>query len=495
MSSFDVFGLCVRSLIKRKLRTFLTLLGVIIGTASIILMMSLGMATEAQFAEMMEGMDADMTVINVSTARWGRPSPGGGWEVPDHFAEIDDFAIASFDQIPGVIVSSPIVQGGFYMRSGPYAAQTRWDVIGMRPEALALMGHRLAYGRFLGASNGMESIEAVFGGLAELNFYVPGSDEIRAWNIWGLDLDNIEPLVDVINDPIQISYDHRIAPSPWDMSMWGMDMDDSMFDIEEVFRPISTFDLNVVGVLERSANMWDDTRIYVTIDVLMEMNWLAEESQREDQQEWGWFSPIRGERERTTFDNAFVRVASIDDTHRVAEIIEEMGFMASYPGEFINTQRRQQQNLRTLLTAIAGISLLVATINIANTMITSVTERTKEIGVMKVIGASIRDIRRMFLLEAVMIGIIGGIFGIAVSLIGSYVMNNFDVPFLEGLGPPDMSGWWGMPQAPEDAIVSLITPWLLLLALGVAAGVGLIAGYFPARRATKLSALAAIRTD
>jgi len=96
-------------------------------------------------------------------------------------------------------------------------------------------------------------------------------------------------------------------------------------------------------------------------------------------------------------------------------------------------------------------------------------------------------------LEAVVIGVLGGIFGVGLSLIGSYVMNNFDVPFLEGLGPPDM-GMWGVPMA-EDSLVSLITPTLLLLALGVAAGVGLIAGYFPARRATKLSALAAIRAD
>ncbi|MCL2571583.1 MAG: ABC transporter permease [Defluviitaleaceae bacterium] len=490
MSSVDVFGLGVRSLYKRKLRTFLTLLGVIIGTASIVLMMSLGMATEAQFAEMMEHMDADMTIISVRSAQWGRPAPGGGWEVPDDFPELDEDAVLIFDSIPGVIVASPIIRGSIFMRSGPFAMMG-WEVVGIRPEALPLMGYNLAYGRFLEEG---DEFGAVFGGLAELSFYVPGSDDVRAWNLWGLDLDNVEPLVDVLNDPIQFSYDHRIAPSPWDMRGADIDLDDDMFDIEEIFRPLTTFDLNVVGLLERTANQWDDLRIYMDIAVVEEMAWLMTESQREEQQEWGFFSPIRGERERTSYDNVFVRVASIDDTHRVAEAINDMGFVAHYPGEFIDMQRRQQQNIRTLLTAIAGISLLVATINIANTMITSVTERTKEIGVMKVIGASIRDIRRMFLFEAVMIGIIGGIFGIGVSLLGSYAMNNFDVPFLEGLGPPDLGGW-GMPMAPEDAIVSLITPWLLLLALGVAAGVGLIAGYFPARRATKLSALAAIRSD
>jgi len=453
------------------------------------------MATEAHFTEMMEGMDADLTVINVSPARW-RPTPGGGWEMADFVPELDDFVIDSFHSIPGVTVSSPIIRGGLFMRSGRYGAQT-WDVIGIRPEALAMMGFTLAEGRFLGPGSGMDNIEAVFGGLAELNFYEPFSDHMRTWEMWSLDLDNLEHFVDVMNDPIQISYDSRIAPPLWDPRQWGGDVgDEDMDDIEDVFRPLTRFDLNVVGLLERTGSNWDDTRIYVSIDVLEELNWLRDESQREQEQEWfGWFSPIRGERERTSYEAAFVRVANMNDTHRVAEIITEMGFQTSYAGEMINNQRRQQQSIRTLLTAIAAISLLVATINIANTMITSVTERTKEIGVMKVIGAAIKDIRRMFLLEAVMIGILGGIFGIGVSLIGSYVMNNFDVPFLEGLGPPDMGAWWGMPAAPEDPIVSLVTPSLLLLALAVAAGVGLIAGYFPARRATKLSALAAIRSD
>ena len=494
MSGFDIIGLCARNLIKRKLRTFLTLLGVIIGTASIVLMMSLGMATSAQFDEMMENMGFDMTVIEVRTARWGRPTPGGGWEVPDFVPDLDDAAIDSFLQIPGVTVASPIFNGTIYMRSGRYAAHVSWDVIGIRPAALPLMGLNLEYGRFLEEGDG---IAAVFGALAELYFYVPASNEVRAWDLWQLDLDNLVPLVDVLNDPIQVSYDHRIAPSAWTWGMWGggIDMDDDDDDHESAdwFRPISRFDLNVVGLLEQTGDNWGDRRIFMDIAVLQEFDWLAQESSREDSRhEGGFFSPIRNVREDAVYDNAFVRVATIDDTHRVAEIIDEMGFQTWYPGAWIDTQRRQQQSIRTLLIAIAAISLLVATINIANTMITSVTERTKEIGVMKVIGAAIKDIRRMFLLEAIMIGTIGGILGVGVSLIGSYVLNNFEIGFLEGLGPPDLG--WGMEVA-EDALVSLVTPELLLLALGVAAGIGLIAGYFPARRATKLSALAAIRSE
>ena len=492
MSIFDVIGLCVRSLIKRKLRTFLTLLGVIIGTSSIILMMSLGMATEAQFAELIDTMGADMMVIQVMSAQWGRPTPGGGWEQPDFVPDLDDAAIDSFSRLPGVTVASPLIRGTVYFRSGRYVMEA-WNVTGIRPEALVHMGYTLEQGRFLEEGDGFA---AVFGALAELDFYVPGSNEMpRGWNLWGMDLDDIERFVDVYNDPIRISYDRRLAPSFW--SSWGMVGEDDMggIELEDAFSPIRSFDLEVVGVLamRNESQPWREQQVYMDIYVLQELDWLRREADRELHQEGGWFSAIRGARERVTYDNAFVRVESIDHTHNVATAINEMGFWAEFPGEQIDMQRRQQQNIRVLLTAIAAISLLVAAINIANTMITSVTERTREIGVMKVIGAAIKDIRRMFLLEAVMIGILGGIFGIGLSLIGSYVMNNFEIEFLESLRPPPEMGMMGGPET--EVIISLITPSLLLLALGVAAGVGLVAGYFPARRATKLSALAAIRTD
>jgi len=463
-------------------------------------MMSLGMATQAQFDDLMESMGADMTVITVRSAQWGRPTPGGGWAQPDDFVpELDDAAIDAFDQLPGVLVASPVIQGSVFFRSGRYVMEA-W-VMGVRPAALAQMGYTLQYGRFL--EDGDE-FGAVFGALAELDFYLPTDSEMpRGWNMWGLDLDNIEHFVDVFNDPILLSYDRRLAPW-WTGGFMGsgmMDDDDDDFggvDVDEFFRPITTFDLDVVGVLARvdETQPWRDRQIYMDIYVLQELDWLRREAQREDEQEWwGIFSPIPGVRERATFDTAFVRVENVDHTHRIAEAINDMGFWAEFHGEWIDIQRRQQEGIRVLLIAIAAISLLVAAINIANTMITSVTERTKEIGVMKVIGAAIKDIRRMFLLEAVMIGILGGIFGIGVSLIGSYALNNFDIEFLDGLRPPDMSGVMGEAPAVGDVVVSLITPSLLLLALGVAAGVGLVAGYFPARRATRLSALAAIRSD
>jgi ABC-type antimicrobial peptide transport system permease subunit len=122
-------------------------------------------------------------------------------------------------------------------------------------------------------------------------------------------------------------------------------------------------------------------------------------------------------------------------------------------------------------------------------MIMAVYERTREIGIMKVIGAAIWDVRRLFLLESAMIGFFGGLFGVGLSLAGSYLMNNFDVPFLQ---PPPMPEWMGVTEVINP---SLVTPWLCGVALLFAGVIGLVSGYFPARRATKLSALAAIRSE
>jgi ABC-type antimicrobial peptide transport system permease subunit len=108
---------------------------------------------------------------------------------------------------------------------------------------------------------------------------------------------------------------------------------------------------------------------------------------------------------------------------------------------------------------------------------------------MKVIGAAISDVRRLFLLESAMIGFFGGLFGVGLSLIGSYVLNNYNVPFMQ---PPPMPDWMGMTEVVDP---SLVTPWLCGAALLFAGVIGLVSGYFPARRATKLSALAAIRSE
>jgi ABC-type antimicrobial peptide transport system permease subunit len=163
-----------------------------------------------------------------------------------------------------------------------------------------------------------------------------------------------------------------------------------------------------------------------------------------------------------------------------------MGFQTNSLNDALETMQQQARMIQAILGGIGAISLLVAALGITNTMIMSIYERTKEIGVMKVIGASIADIKKLFLLEAALIGLIGGVFGLLLSLVISYLLNHVRFSFFTVINEM-FSG--------TDLTISLITPWLCGMALIFAAFIGLVSGYFPARRAMRLSALAAIRAE
>src|SRR5690606_11544986 len=120
---------------------------------------------------------------------------------------------------------------------------------------------------------------------------------------------------------------------------------------------------------------------------------------------------------------------------------------------------------------------------IANTMIMSIYERTREIGVMKVIGAGVQDIRLMFLMEAGLIGMVGGLLGLISSYGLSKIINHFSAGFLNG----------GMVMGQEPMNISVIPPWLALFAIVFAFLIGVVAGWYPARRAASLSPILAIR--
>jgi ABC-type antimicrobial peptide transport system permease subunit len=139
----------------------------------------------------------------------------------------------------------------------------------------------------------------------------------------------------------------------------------------------------------------------------------------------------------------------------------------------------QMKMIQLVLGGIGAVSLFVAAIGIANTMMMSIYERTKEIGVIKVLGCDLRNIRSMFLMEAGFIGFIGGVVGLILSEMISLIINHL----VAGLAEEYATG------------ISYIPLWLMLLSLVFAVLVGMAAGFFPALRAMKLSPLAAIRNE
>lgn len=144
--------------------------------------------------------------------------------------------------------------------------------------------------------------------------------------------------------------------------------------------------------------------------------------------------------------------------------------------------------IQAVLGGIGAMSLLVAALGITNTMVMSIYERTREIGVMKVLGCLLTDIRKLFLWEAGIIGFTGGVVGLLLSILASFLLNRFG---------GDLGGLLGGGYAPDGTRlpISVIPVWLAVSSVGFATLVGLLSGFYPANRAMKLSALEAIRNE
>ena len=197
----------------------------------------------------------------------------------------------------------------------------------------------------------------------------------------------------------------------------------------------------------------------------------------------------------SSYDQVYVKVDDLKNVGDVEEAIHDLGFQNTWSS---NQQREdmQKQVFRSqmIFGGVAAVSLLVAAINIINTMTMAIYERTREIGVMKVLGCEINNIRTMFLMESSCIGFIGGVLGVLISLLVSFILNNLTTIMASFGQYVDLSGIMGGYGA-SSSTISIIPPWLMLGALVFATLIGLVSGILPANKAVKISALEAIRHD
>ncbi len=183
---------------------------------------------------------------------------------------------------------------------------------------------------------------------------------------------------------------------------------------------------------------------------------------------------------RDEIDGIFVRVASDADPIETAEIVrailtathnDAVDFSITVPAGLLAQRRQQQRIFEIVMICIASISLLVGGIGIMNIMLATVLERTREIGIRRAIGARQRDIVRQFLIEAVLISIVGGLIGIVAGFTAAKVIEI---------------------AADMPTVVSVAS---IVVAFGVSVAVGLLFGIYPAMQAAKLDPIEAIRYE
>ncbi|MCL2164622.1 MAG: ABC transporter permease [Oscillospiraceae bacterium] len=474
MKNLDIIGMGIKNLIKRKTRTILTILGVLIGTAAIIVMISLGIGTREANEKAVES-EWSVNLINVSSYYYPVEEDGSQSRQGPSQGMLDDKAIAEIAAFPEVEAASPQMYEYYSIVSGKY--KVGGSIIGLNVDIIDKLDLNLAQGRLL--EEGDTNV-VIFGARMPYNFYNTRSNT-QNWYSYGNTDFNEPPPVDVFNDRMVMtsdwSYGERRQP--------GMG--------ETGGQKPKLHNIKAIGLLEGAEDVYSqyDYSVIVNIDWLKKIK--AEDSRRVAAGSGGGggvYAVSSSGRAMMSgsgsqYDQAIVRVRDKRDVEAVQKRINEMGLGANSSLEWLNYMQESTDRIQMLLGAIAAVSLLVAAINIANTMIMSVYERTKEIAIMKVLGCKLSNIGQIFLFEAGMIGFFGGAIGIGFSYLVSYVLNRFGGNLMQGLGAIQMPGG-------EEYPVSVIPVWLVLLGLAFATVIGVVSGFLPARRAMKLSVLQAI---
>ena len=183
------------------------------------------------------------------------------------------------------------------------------------------------------------------------------------------------------------------------------------------------------------------------------------------------------------YDRLVVRAIDDNAVPTVLAAAEELGLQAQSLGAVLEIANRVLAVMQALLGSVGALALLVATLGVANTMMMAIYERTREIGVLKALGARNKEVRRMFTADAVLLGFIGGIVGLILGTLLGRLVDQIGHYYLA------REGVTGIGQ------MSIVPPWLAIGALVFAAFIGVIGGFYPAARATRLDPVEALKHE
>ena len=418
MSLADAFRITLRAIFANRLRSALTSLGLVIGVSSVIVLIAVGQGTQQGVTDRIHGLGTDLIFIESSRAATTSQAGGIAGLAETTLFQGDAEAIEAAG-IPGVVAVAAQVSVEAHAVAGS-------ENVGV--EAVATSS-RYADVRDLEVASG--------------TFITPRDDEGRG-------------LVAVIGSRVAETLYPEVEPVGQEVRL--------SFVGGRLILPFT-----VIGVLEEQggANEVND-QVFVSLDGMAQrLRFL--------------FTPT-GDVRVTRID---VQTASGVDEDRVKEDISnvllyrreaiEPDFTIQSQDDLLKAATEVSTTLSILLGSIAGISLLVGGIGVMNIMLVSVTERTREIGIRRAVGATAADIVKQFVVEALTLSLFGGIAGIAIGVGLSVAVDG-----------RELGG---------QQLTMLIQPWSVVAAFFVAAGVGLASGSYPAYRATTIDPIAALRME
>lgn len=457
MKRVDLVLMAKGNLWRRKLRTALTVLGIVIGTVSILLMVAVGLGIKDTVTKEFAGLGST-NIIQVykgdSQNRQARFSEEKGYE------KLQELDVDFINGIEGVTTVVPTVQTMAKLVSGKY--ETTVPIVGIDVSQMEELGYKIAKGSLPGTSG----YDMFFGMRAIESFKTVGENFQTNRRVQ----DDFEEVDDAISFDDDGLFD-KVDMNKFDVDVFTdrirLSMDES-YSVQQgnTLTKAKVYPISGVGIL-KDGDMSRDDNVYMSIDAVKKIS-------KE-------YLDIYNIKSKPGYDVLLVKVEDIKKIKGIKKILEKKGYSTFSMSSFLDSINSTLMTLQLALGAIGGISLMVAAIGITNTMVMAITERKKEIGVMKVIGATIKDIKNLFLLEAAMIGLIGGAIGIGISVsIANFISSPAFAKMLNG---------------GSTLFAFQIPLWLIGYGLVFTTLVGILSGYLPARKAMKSSALEAIRNE
>lgn len=442
MKIFDLFSMGFRNLFRRKARTLLTVVGVVIGTISIVVMISVGIGMNRSFeASILE--NGSMTMINVMANNW---TEGEGGEWTNKKQKLDDELLEKLKNIDHVRAVSPLIDfWDFNLYVGDYYSFCGLTVMDMA-----------AYEDF--GYPPMDDGSYPTKEEAAKTIYI-GHDAIGQFHYWDGRASRSKDVV-LGRDKIEFKFLDGQA---------NLRKKQFKYQIKD-YKMIKASES---GYSETDYNMFMDIELFKELRTKY-ANTLKIDDRR------------RVLSDLTNYSNILINADNMNNVTAIQEEIEKLGFSSMSDMQYIEPLKETADMLELVLGAIGAVAMLVSAINIANTMIMSIYERTREIGIMKVLGCKVGTVRTLFLFEAAMIGLMGGTIGIGLSYVASWALNTYGGQIFESLMSTSVGTGGGA--------FSVIPFWLPFFGAGFAVLIGLISGFVPAVRATKISAIEAMKT-
>jgi putative ABC transport system permease protein len=406
MKPTRLVDIATKSILKNKMRTLLTMLGIIIGVGAVIVMVAVGQGAKGEIQRRIDNLGTNMIVVTQAATRMGGVSGGAG---TSGRLTLDDYTAMQREGLLLSHVSPVLVAGGQIIANG-----NNWHTLvdGVSIDYQSIRDWTVASGRFFDQSDLLANRKVCVIGKTVADNLFPGQDPVGA-------------TIRIRNEPFQVVG----VLAAKGQTAEGTDQDDV------ILAPYTTVHTRLTGGWQFLPQI------------------LASTATKEDlpAAEQEITQILRGSHKLPSYaDNDFT-VRNQDDLAQAAQGTTNVMTM--------------------LLAAIASISLLVGGIGIMNIMLVSVTERTREIGIRMAIGARGGDVLTQFLVEAIVMSLIGGAIGVGIGFGGAAILSK-------------ATGWQ-----------TAIAPQMVFVALGFSAAVGIFFGFYPARKASALDPIQALRYE